>query len=108
MCYFGIVADGLESGDAWALGPHRLVCGEDSDAAAFSAIDAAIRHGSWKGRQVERGALALRPCTRDGASGFPRPAHGANVHLFLHVKARENRLDDPERYRAMGLEFPKG
>ena len=35
-------------------------------------------------------------------------AHGANVHLFLHVKVRENWLDDPERYRAMGLDFPKG
>jgi GTPase len=34
-------------------------------------------------------------------------AHGANVHLFLFVKVRENWLDDPERYRAMGLEFPK-
>ena len=30
------------------------------------------------------------------------------VHLFLHVKVRENWLDDPERYRGMGLEFPKG
>ena len=35
-------------------------------------------------------------------------ANGSNVHLFLHVKVRENWLDDPERYRAMGLEFPKG
>ena len=35
-------------------------------------------------------------------------AHEANVHLFLFVKVRENWLDDPERYRAMGLEFPKG
>jgi len=34
-------------------------------------------------------------------------AHGANVHLFLHVKVRENWQDDPERYRAMGLDFPK-
>jgi GTPase len=34
-------------------------------------------------------------------------AHGSNVHLFLFVKVRENWLDDPERYRAMGLEFPK-
>ena len=31
-----------------------------------------------------------------------------NVHLFLHVKVRENWLDDPERFRGMGLEFPKG
>lgn len=29
------------------------------------------------------------------------------VHLFLHVKVREGWTDDPERYRAMGLEFPK-
>ncbi len=34
-------------------------------------------------------------------------AHEANVHLFLFVKVRENWLDDPERYRAMGLDFPK-
>jgi GTP-binding protein Era len=29
------------------------------------------------------------------------------VHLFLHVKVREGWADDPERYREMGLEFPK-
>ncbi|MGA9601467.1 MAG: GTPase Era [Methylocystis sp.] len=30
------------------------------------------------------------------------------IHLFLFVKVRENWADDPERYREMGLEFPKG
>jgi GTP-binding protein Era len=30
------------------------------------------------------------------------------VQLFLHVKVREGWGDDPERYREMGLEFPKG
>jgi GTP-binding protein Era len=30
------------------------------------------------------------------------------VHLFLFVKVRENWENDPERYREMGLEFPKG
>ena len=29
------------------------------------------------------------------------------VHLFLFVKVRENWADDPERYREMGIEFPK-
>ncbi len=29
------------------------------------------------------------------------------VHLFLHVKVREGWSDEPERYRAAGLEFPK-
>ena len=28
------------------------------------------------------------------------------VHLFLFVKVRENWINDPERYRQMGLEFP--
>jgi GTP-binding protein Era len=32
---------------------------------------------------------------------------GVPVHLFLFVKVRENWGDDPERYREMGLEFPK-
>jgi GTPase len=29
------------------------------------------------------------------------------VHLFLFVKVRQGWTDDPERYREMGLEFPK-
>ena len=108
MCYFSIATDEFESGDAWALGP------------ASSRLRRRLRRRGLfrdrrrdparelEGSRVECGALALRPGTRDGASGFPRPAHGANVHLFLHVKMRENWLDDPERYRAIGLEFPKG
>ncbi len=32
----------------------------------------------------------------------------AKVHLFLFVKVREDWGDDPERYREMGLQFPKG
>ena len=31
----------------------------------------------------------------------------APVHLFLFVKVRENWGDDPDRYRHMGLEFPR-
>jgi GTP-binding protein Era len=32
---------------------------------------------------------------------------GVPVHLFLFVKVRENWGEDPDRYRQMGLEFPK-
>ncbi len=32
---------------------------------------------------------------------------GQPVHLFLFVKVRENWSDDPDRYREMGLEFPR-
>ena len=34
-------------------------------------------------------------------------AADCKVHLFLFVKVRENWVDDPERYREMGLEFPR-
>jgi GTP-binding protein Era len=32
---------------------------------------------------------------------------GAPVHLFLFVKVRERWAEDPERYREMGLDYPK-
>ncbi|MGL5115626.1 MAG: GTPase Era [Beijerinckiaceae bacterium] len=35
-------------------------------------------------------------------------AADTKVHLFLFVKVRENWENDPERYREMGLEFPRG
>ena len=38
---------------------------------------------------------------KDLADMLERP-----VHLFLFVKVRENWVDDPERYREMGLDFP--
>jgi len=34
-------------------------------------------------------------------------AFGRPVHLFLFVKVRENWTEDPERYRQMGLDFPR-
>jgi GTP-binding protein Era len=34
-------------------------------------------------------------------------AADCKVHLFLFVKVRENWIDDPERYREMGLDFPR-
>ena len=32
---------------------------------------------------------------------------GHKVHLFLHVKVRENWADDPAHYHELGLEIPK-
>lgn len=33
--------------------------------------------------------------------------YGQKIHLFLFVKVRENWIDDPERYREMGIDFAK-
>jgi len=35
-------------------------------------------------------------------------ALGGKLHLFVFVKVRDKWGDDPERYREMGLDFPKG
>ncbi len=41
------------AGETWTLGPHRLVCGDAQDEAAYRALDAAIRR--W---QAETGEAA--------------------------------------------------
>lgn len=33
--------------------------------------------------------------------------YGQKIHLFLFVKVRENWIDDPERYREIGIDFTK-
>nr|WP_181705702.1 GTPase Era [Chthonobacter rhizosphaerae] len=53
-----------------------------------------------KGGQTIR---AISMASREELQGImERP-----VHLFLFVKVRENWSDDPERYREMGLEYPR-
>ncbi|MYZ48711.1 GTPase Era [Propylenella binzhouense] len=51
------------------------------------------------GQTIKAISMAAR---RDLAEMLGRP-----VHLFLFVKVRENWSDDPERYREMGLDFPR-
>lgn len=52
-----------------------------------------------KGAMIKRIGAAAR---KEMEQQFER-----RVHLFLFVKVREDWGDDPERYEAMGLEFPK-
>ncbi len=49
------------------------------------------------GRRIKAVGAAARA---EIAATLDRP-----VHLFLHVQVRENWQDDPERYRALGLDF---
>lgn len=53
-----------------------------------------------RGATIKAISMAARPEIAEAAE---RP-----VHLFLFVRVRENWADDPERYREMGLDFPKG
>jgi hypothetical protein len=67
-----------QAGDAWALGPHRLVCGENSDAAAFSAIDAAIRR--WQAVTGDSARLgSTGECFDHVARARRKPGEGAHA-----------------------------
>ncbi|MCZ8187290.1 MAG: GTPase Era [Beijerinckiaceae bacterium] len=52
-----------------------------------------------KGQTIKRIGMAARKEIEEAAE--------AKVHLFLFVKVREDWAEDPERYREMGLEFPR-
>lgn len=52
-----------------------------------------------KGQTIKRIGMAARKEIEEAAE--------AKVHLFLFVKVREDWSNDPERYREMGLEFPR-
>lgn len=51
-----------------------------------------------------KGGKTIR-IVRQAAQKEMEEAFGQPVHLFLFVKVRENWLNDPERYRNLGLEF---
>jgi GTP-binding protein Era len=52
-----------------------------------------------RGETIKGISMAAR---KDIAEAADKP-----IHLFLFVKVRENWKDDPERYREMGIDFPK-
>lgn len=51
-----------------------------------------------------KGGRTIR-MVREAAQKEMEEAFGQPVHLFLFVKVRENWINDPERYRNLGLEF---
>lgn len=65
-----------------------------------------VERQSQKKIVIGRGGQAIKTVSASArteiAEMLDRP-----VHLFLFVKVRDNWADDPERYREMGLEFPR-
>jgi GTP-binding protein Era len=57
-----------------------------------------------KGICLGKGGKTIR-LVRQAAQKEMAEAFGQPVHLFLFVKVRENWINDPERYRNLGLEF---
>lgn len=71
-------------------------------------IDQAIyvQRESQKGIVLGKGGQTIKQIGADARTAM-EAEFGHRVHLFLRVKVRERWMDDPERYRELGLEFPK-
>ena len=66
-----------------------------------------VEHESQKKIVLGKGGQSVKAISSEARADIGEII-GHPVHLFLFVKVRENWSDDPERYRQIGLEFPKG
>ncbi|ARQ01538.1 GTPase Era [Pseudorhodoplanes sinuspersici] len=66
-----------------------------------------VERDSQKKIVIGKGGQTLKSIGADARKEISSIIEGP-VHLFLFVKVREGWGDDPERYREMGLEFPRG
>lgn len=65
-----------------------------------------VRRGTQKGIVLGKGGQQVKQIGAEARKEM-EAIFDRRVHLFLFVKVRENWIDDPERYREMGLEFPR-
>jgi len=63
-----------------------------------------VQRENHKAIVLGKGGQAIR-AVREAAQQDLQEMLGCPVHLFLYVKVRENWLDDPARYRELGLDF---
>lgn len=64
-----------------------------------------VTRDSHKPIILGKGGLAIKAIGQEACADM-ETVFERRVHLFLFVKVREGWQDDPERYRAMGLDFP--
>ena len=65
-----------------------------------------VERDSQKKIVIGKGGATIKAISMAARSALAEIAERP-VHLFLFVKVRENWGNDPERYREMGIEFPK-
>ena len=65
-----------------------------------------VERDSQKAIVVGSGGLTIRQLSMESRKELAEIVEKP-VHLFLFVKVRENWADDPERYRELGLDFPR-
>ncbi|MEM8786528.1 MAG: KH domain-containing protein, partial [Pseudomonadota bacterium] len=65
-----------------------------------------VARDSQKAIVVGKGGARLKQIGQ-AARTILEEALGGRAHLFIRVKTRDKWQDDPARYRAIGLDFPK-
>ena len=65
-----------------------------------------VERDSQKKIVIGEGGRTIKAISQSARKEIAEAAE-QKVHLFLFVKVRANWADDPERYREMGLEFPR-
>lgn len=63
-----------------------------------------VQRASQKKIVIGKAGQTIRGISSDARREMAE-IYGQTVHLFLFVKVRENWIDDPERYREMGIDF---
>lgn len=63
-----------------------------------------VQRASQKKIVIGKGGQTIRGISSDARREMAE-IYGQKIHLFLFVKVRENWIDDPERYREMGIDF---
>ena len=63
-----------------------------------------VRRGTQKAIVLGKGGRRIKSVGADARAEL-QEILDRKVHLFLHVKVRENWIDNPERYRDWGLDF---
>jgi len=87
--------------------PSRPMCGRScATARCASSRPIFVERESQRKIALGKGGQAIRSIGSDARKEIARLIEKP-VHLFLFVKVREGWADDPERYREMGLEFPR-
>jgi len=66
-----------------------------------------VQRDSQKGIVLGKGGQTVKRIGSDARADIAELT-GTKVHLFIFVKVRRNWGEDPERYQAIGLDFPKG
>ena len=79
---------------------------EQKDGSARIEQTIYVERDSQKKIVIGRGGASIKAISTAARAEISALAERP-VHLFLFVKVRENWADDPERYREMGIEFPK-